>query len=294
MNSISYLLPEITAIFTVILVLITLLEFTGENWKVMFSFYRKRSPIISILRRSLADANEFFKQNKMNWGILLLFAFFSFFVALGVPIYVYIYFQDYKVGFLQFCLISSVTIFILAIFPCIYTKILQRKLYKLYREPYGKNVVKKRRRTYSLSRSFSIYWGFLGFGILYFVIYLYELIPASYSILYGSYVYYTPWGYYVLFLLFLWYASRLRNSIYYKMQNFYFFKFTGIESIHAMVYTSENSLLHNAAKYCRVIELSNMLTVEAIIDNRLLLFEIKWKDVLFIAFDTEYSKREIT
>ena len=78
MGSIPYLLTELTAIFTVILVLITLLEFTGENWKVMFSFYRKRSRIISILRRSLADANEFFKQNKMNWEIMLIFAFFIF------------------------------------------------------------------------------------------------------------------------------------------------------------------------------------------------------------------------
>ena len=214
----------------------------------MFSFYRKRSRIISILRRSLADANEFFKQNKMNWGILFIFAFFSFFVALGVPVYLFAYFQYYKIGFLQFYLISSVTVFFLTLVPSVYTKILQIKLSKLYRRPSSKNVMKKRRRTYSLSRSFSIYRGFLGFGMLYFVIYLYALIPASYSIRYGIYVYFTPWVYYVFFLIFLWYASRLRNSIYYKMQNFYFFKFTGIESLYAMVYTSENSLLHNVAK----------------------------------------------
>ena len=168
----------------------------------MFSFYRKRSRIISILRRSLAEANEFLSKTRWIGGILLIFAVFSVFVALGVPVYLFAYFQYYKIGFLQFYLTSSVTVFFLALVPSVYTKILQRKLSKLYLGPSSKNVIKKRRRTYSLSRSFSIYRGFLGFGMLYFVIYLYELIPASYSIRYGIFVYFTPWVYYVFFLFF--------------------------------------------------------------------------------------------
>ncbi len=79
MGSISYLFLELTAIFTVILVIITLLQFSAENWKVMFSRYRKRSRIIGILRRSLPEADEFFKQNKMNWGTWFFFALISFF-----------------------------------------------------------------------------------------------------------------------------------------------------------------------------------------------------------------------
>ena len=209
---------------------------------------------------------------------------------MGIPVYEFIYLHYYKVGFLLFSIISNVTLFILAITPLCYTKLLQGKLVKLHNESPSEKVIKKRRRTYSLSRSFSIYWGFLGFGTLYFLIYIYEFIPQNDIILFGSYIYFTPLIYYILILCCLWYGSKLRNRSYYKMQNFYFFKFTGIKSINAMVYTSENSLLHNEAKHCKVIELSNNLKVEAVIDNHRFIFGIKWKDILLISFDTDYSK----
>ena len=85
----------------------------------------------------------------------------------------------------------------------------------------------------------------------------------------------------------------MRKKNYYKLESYYFFKFTGIQSLYAMIYTTENSILHNEAKYCKVNGISDVLSVEAVIDNKNLFFDIKWKDILFIAFDNEYSKSEV-
>lgn len=208
-TTLSVSLTEITAIFTIILAFIAFFQFSSENWKVIFSSYRRRSGNIRRLRSGLPEADDFFKRNKMNWEILVLFGVFSFFVALGIPSYEFVYSTSYHVGYWQFYLIIFPSIAVLCLFPLFFTEILHKRISKFYLKPTSKSPAKKARRIYSLSRAFSIYWGFLGFGLLYFAIYLYQVIPVSDFKIYGNFVDALPIVNYLLFLLLIYYSALM-------------------------------------------------------------------------------------